>query len=90
MLRPEMPYLAAGAVAVIGGAVKEKAFPANGVLAITATIFLVIVVSMTSGTKIAPLLHAIGMLLLMGSIFATVSAAKIVPQTHAPLPTPTK
>jgi hypothetical protein len=88
--RPEMPYLAAGAVAVIGGAVKEKAFPANGVLAITATIFLVIIVSMTSGTKIAPLLHAIGMLLLMGSIIATVTATKAVPQSHAPLPAPVK
>ena len=85
-----MPYLAAGAVAVIGGAVKEKAFPANGVLAITATIFLVIVVSMTSNTKIAPLLHAIGMLLLMGSIFATVTATKAIPVSHAPLPAPIK
>ena len=70
MSRPEMPYLAAGAVSVIGGAVKEKAFPANGILSITATIFLVIAVSMTTNTKVAPLFHAIGMLLLMGAIFA--------------------
>lgn len=85
MSRPEMPYLAAGAVSVIGGAVKEKAFPANGVLSITATIFLVIVVSMTSNTKVAPLMHAIGMLLLMGAIFGVIakpSSANPVTQTR--------
>lgn len=87
MLRPEMPYLAAGAISVVGGAVKEKAFPANGVLSITATIFLVIVVSMSTGTKIAPLLHAIGMLLVLGAVYGTVM--KITP-THGTLAAPTK
>lgn len=82
-----MPYLAAGAVSVIGGAVKEKAFPANGVLGITATIFLVIVASMTTNTKIAPLVHAIGMLLLMGAVFATITNIQNA-KPGAPAPKP--
>lgn len=82
-----MPYLAAGAISVVGGAVKEKAFPANGILSITATIFLVIVVSMFSGTKIAPLLHAIGMLLVLGAVYGTVT--KIMP-SHGQVTVPTK
>lgn len=73
MASPEMPYLAAGAIALIGGAVKEKGFPANGIVAVMATIFLVIIVSMTANTKIAPLLHAIGMLLLLGSVMGTLN-----------------
>jgi len=70
MAGPEMPYMAAGAVALIGGIRKEKKFPTNGVVAVAGTVILVIVASATANTVIAPLVRAIGFLLLMAAVFA--------------------
>lgn len=69
-MRPEMPFLAAGAVSLVGGAAREKAFPAHGLNAVIGTVVLVIVASATAGTKVAPLVRAIGLVLLMAAVFA--------------------
>lgn len=70
-MRPEMPYLAAGTVAIVGGVSAEKGFPKNGLSAVVATAALVIVASATAGSPVAPLVRAIGLLLLMASVMAT-------------------
>lgn len=72
-----MPFLAAGAVAIVGGIARDKAFPKNGITAVVGTVVLVIVASATAGTKVAPLVRAIGLLLLMASVMAaTLSVQK--------------
>jgi len=74
-MRPELPFLAAGAVAVIGGAIREKRWPDNTARAALGTIVLVVAASATADTKAAPLVQAIGLLLLLTSIMAAVKAA---------------
>ena len=71
-MRPELPFIGAGAVAIIGGIKKEGHFPANGLKAVIATVALVFVASATANTKVAPLVHAIGLLVLMGAVYGTV------------------
>ena len=73
-MRPEMPYLAAGATAVVGGVARDGRFPSEGFNAVIATVVLVIVASMTSGTRIAPLVRAIGLLLFMAAVMAAVTS----------------
>ncbi len=73
-MRPELPYLGAGAVAIIGGTIREGKFPSDGVKALLGTLILVTAASTTAGSKIAPLVRAIGFLLLLASIMATVNA----------------
>lgn len=68
-MRPELPFLAAGATALIGGARRDGGFPDNGIRAVIATVVLVIVASATAGTKIAPLVHAIGLIAFMGALY---------------------
>lgn len=75
-MRPELPFLASGAVAVIGGAIHEKKWPDNTVRSVIGTVVLVVVASATADTKVAPLVHAIGLLLLLTSIMAAVRAAR--------------
>jgi hypothetical protein len=74
-MRPEMPFLAAGVVSVIGGAIKQKKWPDNTARAAIGTIVLVLVASASTNTKAAPLVNAIGLLLLLTSIMAAVKAA---------------
>ncbi len=71
-----MPFLAAGAVTLIGGAIKEKAWPKNSVRAVIGTVVLVVVASATTNTRVAPLVHAVGLLLLLTSIMSAVRAAQ--------------
>lgn len=73
-MRPELPFLAAGAVAIAGGAARERKWPAEGGRAILGTLALVIVASATADTRIAPLVRAIGLLLLLASVMASVPA----------------
>jgi len=73
-MRPEMPFLAAGAVALVGGVRKEGHFPKSGVPAVIGVMVLVIVASATAGTRIAPLIRAIGLLLLMAAVFSATKA----------------
>ena len=75
-MSPELPYLAAGGVAIIGGAIGEKHWPSNGTRALIGTVVLTIVASATGGTRIAPLVHAIGLLLLLTAVMAAVKEAK--------------
>ncbi len=75
-MRPEMPFLAAGAVSVIGGAIKEKKWPKHTVRAIIGTVVLVVAASATANTRVAPLVNAIGLLLLLTSVMSAVRAAQ--------------
>lgn len=75
-MRPEMPFLAAGVVAIAGGTIREKQWPSEGAQAVIGTLILVIFASATASTKIAPLVRAIGMLLLLAATMATVNAVK--------------
>lgn len=75
-MRPEMPFLAAGVVSVIGGAIKQKKWPDNTARAAIGTIVLVLAASASTNTKAAPLVNAIGLLLLLTSIMAAVKAAQ--------------
>lgn len=69
-MNPELPYLAAGGVAIAGGAIAEKKWPSNGIKALVGTVILVVVASATAESKAAPLVHAIGLLLLLTSVMA--------------------
>lgn len=71
-MRPEMPFLTAGAVALIGGAVAEKKWPSESLKVIIGTVVLVIIASATDGTRIAPLVRAFGFLLLLAAAMAAV------------------
>lgn len=73
-MRPEMPYLAAGATAIVGGAIREKSWPSEAPQAIIGTLIMVTIASASGGTRIAPLVRAIGLLLLLASVMATVNA----------------
>lgn len=75
-MRPELPYLAAGAVSIVGGTMRAKGFPPNGLRSVAGTTALVIVASATENSRFAPLVHAIGLLLLMASVMAAVRTAK--------------
>lgn len=67
-MRPELPFLAAGGIAIAGGFVREKGWPENGTKALIGTLLLVIVASATSGTSFAPLVRAFGLLMLLMAI----------------------
>ena len=77
-----MPFLAAGAVALVGGTAREKAFPKAGLPAVIGTVILVIVASATAGTRVAPLVRAVGMLLLMAAVFATTKTIQKAKTNH--------
>jgi hypothetical protein len=67
-----MPYLAAGGIAIAGGMARERTWPKNGMRAVLATIILVIVASTTTNTSLAPLIRAVGLLAVLGSVMASV------------------
>lgn len=71
-MRPEFPYLAAGAVSIAGAAKHEKAWPKEAPRAIIGTVALVIIASATSDTPLAPLVHAIGLLVLLIAVMTAV------------------
>ncbi len=73
-MRPELPFLAAGTIALGAGFVREGGWPAKGAEAVIGTLALVIVASATSGSPVAPLVRAFGLLLLMVAVFAAVPA----------------
>lgn len=75
-MRPELPYLAAGAVSVIGGAIHEKQWPKNTGRATIGTLVLVLAASATANTRVAPLVQAVGLLLLLTAIMAAVKTAQ--------------
>lgn len=73
-MRPEMPFLAAGGIALAGGVAKSGGLPTNTLPAVVGTVALVIVASATADTPIAPIVRAIGLLLLLASVMASVPA----------------
>jgi peptidoglycan/LPS O-acetylase OafA/YrhL len=74
-MRPEFPFLAAGGIALIGGAKAEGKWPDNWASVLIGTVVLVVVASATAGTKVAPLVRAIGLLLVVTTILAAVKTA---------------
>jgi len=71
-MRPELPYLTAGSIAIVGGMAKERSWPREGHKAVLATLIMVVIASTTSGTSIAPLVRAIGLLAVLGAVMKTV------------------
>lgn len=71
-MRPELPYLTAGTIAIIGGMAREHSWPEEGHRAVLATLIMVVIASATSGTSIAPLVRAIGLLAVLGAVMKTV------------------
>jgi hypothetical protein len=76
-MSPELPFLAAGAVAVIGGAIRDKKWPTNANKAIIGTVVVTLLASATSDTPIAPLVHALGLLVLLAAGLAAIKTSKI-------------
>lgn len=73
-MRPELPYLAAGALALAGGFARDGGWPAEGTGALVGTVALVVVASASAETRAAPLVRAFGFLLLLISVFVAVPA----------------
>lgn len=71
-MNPEMPFLAAGAISIAGGVAKHHGFPPNILTSVIGTVVLVIFASATAGSKIAPLVRAIGLLVLLVTVIAAV------------------
>lgn len=69
-MRPEMPFLAAGAIAIVGGVRKHKGMPPELMKSAIGTVALVILASATADSPIAPLVRAIGLLLLLAAVVA--------------------
>lgn len=75
-MNPELPYLAAGALAITGGVIRDGGWPKNLVPSLIGTVVLVIAASATANTKVAPLVHAIGLLLSLAAVIAATRAAQ--------------
>lgn len=73
-MRPEMPFLAAGAISIGAGFVRDKGWPAEGTGALIGTVAMVLVASAASGSDFAPLVRALGLLVLMVVVIAAVPA----------------
>lgn len=73
-MRPEMPFLAAGAIAIGGGAIKNHGWPTNTLTSVIGTVALVIFASATADSKIAPLVRAIGLLVLLAASMAAIKS----------------
>lgn len=71
---PELPYLAAGAVAMVGNVKRAGKWPDDVLPSVIATVILVLFASATDGTRIAPIVRAVGMLALIGATYSTVRA----------------
>lgn len=76
MGHPELPYLAIGAVAVTGATIRDGKIPDLTMPAI-GVITLVIVTSASQGTHYEPLVAAIGHLLLLSVVIATVNEVRL-------------
>lgn len=75
-MRPELPFLAAGAVAITGGAIREHKWPSNATGAVIGTVVLTLAASASANSRVAPLVHAVGLLLLLTSVMATVTSVQ--------------
>jgi hypothetical protein len=68
----EYPIMAAGALTIAAGTVKDRKFPDNGAASLAATALLVLLAAATNSTKAAPLIRALSLLYLLGVSFAAV------------------
>lgn len=75
-MRPELPFLTAGAVSLIGGAIAEKKWPSNALKSIIGTVVLVLIASATENSRLAPLVRAVGLLLLLAAGMAAVKTVQ--------------
>lgn len=75
-MRPEMPFLAAGSIAIVGGAIAEKKWPPYTLKALIGTVVLVVAASATANTRAAPLVNAVGLLLVLTTVMAAVRTAQ--------------
>lgn len=75
-MKPELPFLAAGAVAITGGAIREHKWPSNATKAVIGTVVLTLAASASANSRIAPLVHAIGLLLLLTAVLTTVTSVQ--------------
>lgn len=73
-MHPELPFLAAAAIAVTGATIRDGKFPALGRVAI-GTVALVIVASASTGTRLEPLVKAFGMLLVLVAVISATNAS---------------
>lgn len=71
-MRPELPYVAATGVAVVGATMRDGHIPPLS-RAVVGLVALILVASATTGTKIAPLVHAFGLLVLLVTVMAAVN-----------------
>lgn len=69
-MAPELPFIGAALVSLVTGVRKEGGFPSGGIKVLVALSVLVIVAAATAGTKLAPLVRAIGVVLLLTSVLA--------------------
>jgi len=75
-MRPELPFLAAGFAALIGGAIKEHKWPSNATNAVIGTVVLTVAASATAESRFAPLVRAIGLLLLLTTVMSATMAVQ--------------
>lgn len=71
-MSPEFPFIASGVLLLIGGTASNGGFPDDTVKSLVGTAILALVASATTGTQIAPLVRAIGILYLLTSALATI------------------
>lgn len=69
-----LPYLGAGVLAIIAGAIRKKDWPDNTLKSTLATVALMLIAGMASQTRLAPLVKAIGVLLCFAAGMAAVRA----------------
>lgn len=75
-MKPELPYLAAGGLAITGGVIREGGWPPNLTRSVIGTVALVVAASASTGTRVAPLVHAVGLLFALAALMATVRAVQ--------------
>ena len=73
-MSPEFPFIASGVLLLIGGAARNGGFPQDAIKSLAGTAVLALVASATNGTKIAPVVRALGLLYLLTVGMATIKA----------------
>lgn len=71
-MSPEFPFIASGALLLVGGVARNKGFPKDTVKSLAGTAVLALVASATVDTAVAPLVRAIGLLYLLATAVATI------------------
>ncbi len=72
MSHPELPYLAAGGIAIVGATIGDGKLPPLG-RPILGMVAIVVVASLSGGTKLEPLVRQFGILVVIATVIATVN-----------------